>query len=71
MVTSEGIPANPAKTKDIAEMQSPRTWGEIQTLAGKLEALNRFLSWSAEKSLPFFETLKNITKANKDDYSWT
>ncbi|GJY60527.1 reverse transcriptase domain-containing protein [Tanacetum coccineum] len=26
MVTSEGIRANPAKTKDIAEMQSPRVW---------------------------------------------
>nr|GEX81107.1 reverse transcriptase domain-containing protein [Tanacetum cinerariifolium] len=34
MVTSEGIQANPAKTKDIAEMQSPRTWGDIQSLAG-------------------------------------
>ncbi|GJU61039.1 reverse transcriptase domain-containing protein [Tanacetum coccineum] len=33
--------------------------------------LNRFLSHSAEKSLPFFETLKNITKENKDDYRWT
>ncbi|GJR87596.1 reverse transcriptase domain-containing protein [Tanacetum coccineum] len=71
MVTLEGIRANLAKTKDIAKMQSPRTWGEMQTLAGKLAALNRFLSRSAEKSLPFFETLKNITKANKDDYHWT
>ncbi|GJV43382.1 reverse transcriptase domain-containing protein [Tanacetum coccineum] len=71
MVTSEGIRANPAKMKDIAEMQSPRTWGEMQTLAGKLAALNRFLSRSAKKSLPFFETLKNITKVNKDDYCWT
>ncbi|GJU59750.1 reverse transcriptase domain-containing protein [Tanacetum coccineum] len=26
---------------------------------------------SAEKSLPFFETLKDITKENKDDYRWT
>ncbi|GJR52188.1 reverse transcriptase domain-containing protein [Tanacetum coccineum] len=71
MVTSEGIRANPAKTKDIAEIQSPRTWGEMQSLAGKLAALNRFLSRSAEKSLPFFETLKDITKKNKDDYRWT
>nr|GEX78515.1 retrovirus-related Pol polyprotein from transposon opus [Tanacetum cinerariifolium] len=30
MVTLEGIRANPAKTKDVAEMQSPRTWGEIK-----------------------------------------
>ncbi|GKB13088.1 reverse transcriptase domain-containing protein, partial [Tanacetum coccineum] len=39
--------------------------------ARKLAALNRFLSRSAEKSLPFFETLKDITKANKHDYRWT
>ncbi|GJR16180.1 reverse transcriptase domain-containing protein [Tanacetum coccineum] len=68
MVTSEGLRANPTKTKDIAEMQSPRTWGEMQSLAGKLAALNHFLSRSAEKSLPFFETLKDITKENKHDY---
>ncbi|GJY50089.1 reverse transcriptase domain-containing protein [Tanacetum coccineum] len=43
MVTSEGIRANPMKTKDIAEMQSPKTWGEMQSLARKLAALNRFL----------------------------
>ncbi|GJU22058.1 reverse transcriptase domain-containing protein [Tanacetum coccineum] len=71
MVTSEGIRANPAKTRDIAEMKSPRTWGEMQSLAGKLAALNRFLARSAKKSLPFFETLKNITKENKEDYRWT
>ncbi|GJU97607.1 reverse transcriptase domain-containing protein [Tanacetum coccineum] len=70
MVTSEGIRANPAKTKDIAEMQSPRTWGEMQSLAGKLAALNHFLSRSAKKSLPFFKTLKDITKADKHDYRW-
>ncbi|GJU18188.1 reverse transcriptase domain-containing protein [Tanacetum coccineum] len=71
MVTSEGIRANLAKTKDIAEMQSPKTWGEMQSLAGKLAALNRFLSRPAEKSPPFFETLKDITKENKHDYWWT
>ncbi|GKC06551.1 hypothetical protein Tco_0998161 [Tanacetum coccineum] len=42
----------------------------MQSLSGKLAALNRFLSHSAEKSLPFFKTLKNITKENKDDYWW-
>ncbi|GJW70300.1 reverse transcriptase domain-containing protein [Tanacetum coccineum] len=29
------------------------------------------LSRSAKKSLPFFETLKDITKENKDEYRWT
>ncbi|GJW18415.1 putative nucleotidyltransferase, ribonuclease H [Tanacetum coccineum] len=71
MVTSEGIRANPAKTRNITEMKSPKTWGEMQSLAGKLAALNRFPTRSAKKSLPFFETLKNITKENKEDYRWT
>ncbi|GJV75189.1 reverse transcriptase domain-containing protein [Tanacetum coccineum] len=71
MVTSEGIRANPKKTKAIADMQSPRTLKEMQSLSGKLAALKRFLSRSAEKSLPFFEMLKDITKENKDEYRWT
>ncbi|GKF71030.1 hypothetical protein Tco_0207144, partial [Tanacetum coccineum] len=43
----------------------------LYSLSGKLAALKRFLSRSAEKSLPFFETLKDITKENKDEYRWT
>ncbi|GJS86116.1 reverse transcriptase domain-containing protein [Tanacetum coccineum] len=71
MVTSKGIRANPKKTKAIADMQSTRTFKEMQSLSGKLAALKRFLSQSAERSLPFFDTLKNITKENKDEYRWT
>ena len=71
MVTSEGIRANPKKTKVIAGMKSPSTLKEMQSLSGKLAALNRFLARSAERSLPFFETLKNITKENKEQYRWT
>ncbi|GKF45343.1 reverse transcriptase domain-containing protein, partial [Tanacetum coccineum] len=71
MATFEGIRANPKKTKAIADMQSPRTLKEMQSLSGKLAALKRFLSRSAEKSLPFFETLKDITKENNDEYCWT
>ncbi|GJV41883.1 reverse transcriptase domain-containing protein [Tanacetum coccineum] len=40
-------------------------------MSGKLATLNRFLSKSAERALPFFETLKKITKENKEDYRWT
>lgn len=52
-------------------MQSPKSLKEMQSLSGKLAALNRFLSKSAERSLPFFETLKNITKDDKEKYQWT
>nr|GEV66285.1 hypothetical protein [Tanacetum cinerariifolium] len=47
------------------------SFGGMQSLSGKLVALNRFLSRSAERALPFFDTLKNITKENKDDFRWT
>ncbi|GKE51905.1 hypothetical protein Tco_1487061, partial [Tanacetum coccineum] len=52
-------------------MQSPKTLREMQSLSGKLAALNRFLSQSAKRAMPFFDTLKNITKENKDDFRWT
>ncbi|GKD46007.1 reverse transcriptase domain-containing protein [Tanacetum coccineum] len=71
MITSEGIRPNPKKTKAVAGMQSPKTLKEMQSLSWKMAALNRFLSLSAERALPFFDTLKNITKENKDDFRWT
>ncbi|GJZ85492.1 reverse transcriptase domain-containing protein, partial [Tanacetum coccineum] len=39
MVTSEGIRANPKKTRDLADLQSPRTLKEMQSLNGKLASL--------------------------------
>ncbi|GKE23272.1 reverse transcriptase domain-containing protein [Tanacetum coccineum] len=63
--------ANPKKTKALADLQSPRTLNKMQSLSGKLAALNRFLAKSAERSLPFFNTLKNIAKENKHEYRWT
>nr|GEX53939.1 reverse transcriptase domain-containing protein [Tanacetum cinerariifolium] len=41
------------------------------SLSRKLASLNRILTKSAERSLPFFNTLKNITKKNKLEYQWT
>nr|GFA27914.1 reverse transcriptase domain-containing protein [Tanacetum cinerariifolium] len=71
MVTSEGIRDNPKKTMALTDLQSSRTLKEMQSLSGKLVALNRFLAKSAERSLPFFNTLKNTTKENKHEYRWT
>nr|GEV94388.1 hypothetical protein [Tanacetum cinerariifolium] len=44
MVTSEGIRANPKKTKALADLQSLRTLKEMQSLTEKLATLNRFLT---------------------------
>nr|GEY10910.1 hypothetical protein [Tanacetum cinerariifolium] len=71
VVTSEGVRANPKKTKALADLQHPRTLKEMQSLNGKLASLSRFLAKSSERSLSFLNTLKNITKENKHEYRWT
>ncbi|GKA05279.1 hypothetical protein Tco_0684399 [Tanacetum coccineum] len=42
---------------------------DIQSLNGKLAALNRFLSKGAKRSLPFFKVLKSYT--DKKNIQWT
>ncbi|KAL0373279.1 UNVERIFIED_CONTAM: hypothetical protein Sradi_3243600 [Sesamum radiatum] len=58
MVTQRGIEANPLKIKAILDMKAPACVNEIQRLKGTIAALSRFISKSAEKSLPFFKTLR-------------
>ncbi|GJV34124.1 reverse transcriptase domain-containing protein [Tanacetum coccineum] len=69
VVGPEGIKPCPDKVDAVLQLPSPRTIKEVQSLNGKLAGLNRFLSKSAEKSLPLFKTLKNCTK--KSDFFWT
>ncbi|GKD57806.1 reverse transcriptase domain-containing protein [Tanacetum coccineum] len=67
--TPKGIKPCPDKTKVVLQLPSPRTIKEVQSLNGKLASLNKFLSKSAEKSLPLFKTLKKCIK--KSDFHWT
>ncbi|GJU54012.1 hypothetical protein Tco_1227726 [Tanacetum coccineum] len=55
--------------KAITDVEQPKTLNDIQSLNGKLAALSRFLSRGAERSLPFFKTLKSCT--NKKNIWWT
>ncbi|GKD87719.1 reverse transcriptase domain-containing protein [Tanacetum coccineum] len=57
------------KTDAVLSLPSPGCLKDVQKLNGKLASLNRFLSKSAKKSLPFFKTLKKCTK--KSDFQWT
>ncbi|GJY91295.1 reverse transcriptase domain-containing protein [Tanacetum coccineum] len=57
MVTSEGIRANPRKMKALANLQSPRTLKEMQSLSGKLASLNHFLAKSAERLITDLSSL--------------
>ncbi|GJZ20663.1 reverse transcriptase domain-containing protein [Tanacetum coccineum] len=69
MISPEGIKLCPDKTEVVLRLSSPQTIKEVQSLNGKLVSLNRFLSKSAEKSLPLFKTLKKCIK--KSDFYWT
>nr|GEU33599.1 reverse transcriptase domain-containing protein [Tanacetum cinerariifolium]GEW53502.1 reverse transcriptase domain-containing protein [Tanacetum cinerariifolium] len=62
VITPEGIKPCLDKTAAVLQLPSPQTIKEVQSLNGKLASLNRFLSKSAEKSLPLFQTLKKCIK---------
>ena len=44
MVSQKGIEVNPEKIRAIMELEPPRTVMEVQSLNGKIVALNRFVS---------------------------
>ncbi|GJV57009.1 reverse transcriptase domain-containing protein [Tanacetum coccineum] len=68
-VNTKGIKICPDKVDAVLRLQSLKCQKDMQKLNGKLASLNRFLAKSAEKSLPFFKTLKKCTK--KSDFLWT
>jgi hypothetical protein len=57
LVLHRGIEANPSKIQAIMDMTPPQSIKDIQRLTGRLASLNRFISWSAEQSLPFLKAL--------------
>ena len=64
IVSQRGIEANPEKVRAIMELEPPRTVKEMQSLNGKIAALNRFVSKATDKCLPFFCTLRK-------SFEWT
>jgi hypothetical protein len=46
-------------------MKPPQSAREVQRLTGRMAALNRFISKSAERSLPFLKTLRGAK-----DFAW-
>jgi ribonuclease HI len=59
LVSTKGIEANPNKIEAILRMEPPSTKKGAQRLTGRLASLNRFISRSEERNLPFFEVLKS------------
>ena len=64
MVSYRGIEANPKRIKAILDMKPPQSIKEVQSLTGRVAALNRFVSKATDKCLPFFKVLKKA-------FEWT
>ncbi|XP_030924708.1 uncharacterized protein LOC115951690 [Quercus lobata] len=54
MVTHRGIEVNPDQIRAIHSLQPPRNPKKVQKLTGMIAALNRFISRSADRCMPFF-----------------
>ncbi|KAL2476056.1 DNA/RNA polymerase superfamily protein [Abeliophyllum distichum] len=52
------VEANPEKIKALIDMRSPSSSKEVQSLTGRLTALNRFISKATNCCQPFFQTFK-------------
>jgi hypothetical protein len=59
LMSTKGIEANPNKIEAILRMEPPKSRKGAQRLTGRLASLNRFVSRSVERNLPFIEVLKS------------
>ena len=64
MGSQRGIEANPDKIQAILDMEPLKNIKEVQSLIGRVAALNRFVSKATDKCLPFFKVLKKA-------FEWT
>jgi hypothetical protein len=65
LVSIKGIRANPYKIKAIVYMKPPQSTKEVQSLTGRIAALNQFMAKIAERSFPFFKVLRG-----SDTFEW-
>ncbi|KAL2480495.1 Disease resistance protein TIR-NBS-LRR class family [Abeliophyllum distichum] len=66
MVNQRGIEANLEKIQALIEMRSPSSPKEVQSLMGRLAALNWFISKATNRCQPFFRTIKGGKR-----FEWT
>ena len=66
MVSHRGIEANPDKIRAILDMKPSQNVKEVQSLIGRVAALNKFVSKATDKCLPFFRILRKAFEW-KDD----
>ena len=64
VVSHRRIETNSNKIQAILDMKPPQNTKEIQSLTGRVTALNRFVSKTTDKCLPFFKVLRKT-------FEWT
>jgi hypothetical protein len=65
LVSQRGIEANLTKIQAILDMTPPQSTQDVQKLTGRLTALNKFISWIADWTLPFLQMLHGAK-----DFAW-
>ncbi|XP_074299868.1 uncharacterized protein LOC141631042 [Silene latifolia] len=66
MVTQRGIEASKEQIKAILQLESPQKPKDVQRLAGKVAALNRFISRASDRCKLFYDILRKSRK-----FEWT
>ena len=66
MVSMRGIEIHPSKSAAILDMKPPKNLKELQTLTGRLAALNRFIARSGDVCFPFFKAMRKSSR-----FEWT
>ena len=64
IVSHRGIEVNPDKIQAILNMEPPKNIKEVQSLTGRVAAINRFVSKATDKCLSFFKILRKA-------FEWT
>lgn len=59
IISGRGIEANPEKIQAILDMERPKEKNEVQSLATKIVALERFVWRLKAKCAPFFQLLRD------------
>ena len=58
IINKPGIKPSPAQVKQLSQIEEPKTMRDVQSLAGKVAALSRFISKMFDMCKPFFHNIK-------------
>lgn len=64
MTSEKGIEPNPEKVEAILNMPKLTCMRDVQRLTGRVVALNRFMSRSVKRCLPFLKKLSKVLTLN-------